>query len=797
MKKITLVLFILSTFFSFSQTLNEPANWPNANWIITGDYLTDSDVFEADPTQNMNFAYDDDDADQGHDDNIAAESPIINLTATYNAGETFINVNSGYLYHRIGNELLELQYWDADTSSWMTWGVPLEGTTTEVMDDFCNGSYTSYLSEPLNIASFSANQLSNFRYRISYDDNGTWGWGFCFQSPTLISQIPPPCPNISNLSVTNVGLNSADVYWQAGDVETSWEIVIQNAGLGVPTSNGITTMTNNPYSASGLSSGTNYEVYVRGYCGGTDYSNWIGPINFETITIARVNFFQQSQPMGGYDLTVVDMDGDHLDDIVSASSTNVKILYQQTDGSFNEVNVTTPQADFLPGWSMAAADFDRNGRTDLLYGSVSGVTFMKANSSGTGFTEISGPEDVFSQRSNFVDINNDGNLDAFVCHDVAPNVYYINDGSGNLTFYQGGLGDYPSGGHYGSIWIDYDNDRDMDMFIAKCGGETARRRNIMMTNNGDGTYTENAIDLNLSDPMQTWSSTWADYDNDGDLDVFVGASTGDHKLMRNDGNGVFVDVTEGANVSSAPNGHENVSYDFDNDGYLDIACNGTIMYGKGDMTFEDLDSSQINYKNGSFGDLNNDGFIDTYYSDVIYMNGTTDNNWIKINTIGTDSNIDGIGARVELHTASGIQIREVRSGEGFEYMSTLNTHFGLGTQTEIDSVVVYWPSGIIDTVVDPNINESLEIIEGSTLSLESSIVDNLIMYPNPTKGELNISTIDTLPNAFYTVFDVNGRRVMNAALTNTTIDVSGLQAGNYILRIVSGQSIRSQKFIKQ
>ena len=175
----------------------------------------------------------------------------------------------------------------------------------------------------------------------------------------------------------------------------------------------------------------------------------------------------------------------------------------------------------------------------LLYGAGSGVTFMKANNTGTGFTQISTSEYVFSQRSNFVDINNDGHLDAFVCHDVAPNVYYLNDGFGNLNFYQGaqydndcnlistdqtgvvgGLGNYCSGGNYGSIWIDYDNDRDMDMFIAKCGGETARRTNQMLTNNGDGTFTENANALGLADPMQTWSSSWADYDNDGDMDVF-------------------------------------------------------------------------------------------------------------------------------------------------------------------------------------------------------------------------------------------------------------------------------------
>lgn len=804
MKKITLALFLFSAFFSFSQTLNQPASWPNSNWTITGNYLTGATIFEADPSVSTNFAYDDDDALNGHDDDIAAESPVINLTAAYNANETWITVGASYVFHDFG-EILILQYWDADSGSWANWGNELSGTQNPPTNNFCSGTYENLTSDPLNISSFSANQLSNFRYRISYDDNNIWGYGFCFNSPTISSQIPPACPNISNLSVSNIDVNSANVYWQQGNTETSWEIAVQAPGSGIPSGSGTSITSNNPYPLSGLASSTSYEVFVRGFCGGTDYSNWVGPLTFTTLLDSRVNFSTQSISIGNYDLTVVDMNGDHLDDIVSASSSNVNVHYQLSTGGFNEVDIPTPNADFLPGWSMAAADYNRDGQTDLLYGSGSGVSFMKSNNTGTGFTQFSVPDYVFSQRSNFVDINNDGNLDAFVCHDVAPNVYYINDGSGNLTFYQSNvtpsapvnLGDYASGGNYGSIWIDYDNDRDMDMFIAKCGGSEARRTNIMMTNNGDGTFSENAQALGLADIIQTWSSSWGDYDNDGDMDVFVGASSGSHKLMRNNGNSTFTDVTTGAGVTGAPTGHENVSYDVDNDGYLDILCNGTILYGKGDLTFEDADNGQLNYKNGSFGDLNSDGFIDAYYNGTIYWNLTTPNNWITINTVGVASNIDGIGARVEITTSNGTQIRDVRSGEGFEFMSTLNTHFGIGTETEIDNITIYWPSGVIDVISDPAINTPLEVIEGATLSLENSFVNDLVIYPNPTKDVLKISSTESLQDAIYTIFDINGRRILNSKLNQNTIDVSALNTGNYILRIVSGSSIKSQKFIKQ
>ncbi|WP_223032392.1 FG-GAP-like repeat-containing protein [Hanstruepera marina] len=508
---------------------------------------------------------------------------------------------------------------------------------------------------------------------------------------------------------------------------------------------------------------------------------------------APVEFTTQNISTTGTNRAIVDMNGDYLDDIVSISSTNINIQEQQSGGGFQETNVGTTTADFSPSWSLAAADYNADGYTDLLYGSGSGVTFMRSNGDGT-FTEVSGSEYVFSQRSNFADINNDGHLDAFVCHDVAPNVYYINDGNGNLTFNQGGLGDYSSGGNYGSIWIDFNNDRNLDMFIAKCGGEEARRTNQMHINNGDGTYTEIAGLIGLDDPMQTWSSAWGDFDNDGDMDVFVGASSGTHKLMRNDA-GNYVDVTAASGVTTlTATGIENATYDFDNDGNLDIASNGNILFGNGDMTFS-VFTNQISV--GSFGDLNNDGFIDGFNGNTIHYNDGNANNWTSISTVGTDSNINGIGARVEVHTPSGIQIRDVRSGEGFRYMSTLNTHFGLGTETTIDNIVIYWPSGVVDNIQNPNINEHLVIIEGQSLSVEDEALVNLVIHPNPVGDILYFETPINLNNRIATVFDINGRKVLNKKLEENALNVSKLQTGIYMLRLEYQGKTITRKLIKE
>lgn len=516
----------------------------------------------------------------------------------------------------------------------------------------------------------------------------------------------------------------------------------------------------------------------------------------------QVTFTQEVFTNSGGGRGIVDMNNDNLDDIVGVSATNVNIHYQLEIGGFSELNITTTQADFPASWSFAAADYDSNGYTDLLYGGGSGVTFMRANDNGTEFTEFSGPEFVFSQRSNFIDINNDGHLDAFVCHDVAPNVYYMNDGNGNLTFFQGGLGDYPSGGNYGSVWIDYDNDGDQDMFIAKCGGEIARRTNQMFQNNGDGTFTEVAESLGLDDPMQTWSSAWADYDNDGDMDVFIGASTGSHKLMLNNGDSTFTDVTAGSGIEAfTVTGIENTPRDLDNDGFVDIISSGSILYGNGDLTFSNIEIDALPAT--FFGDLNSDGFVDGVWFNTIFYNDGNDNNWITITTrgIGPDlngSNRNGIGARIELVTASGVQIRDVRIGEGFGNSCSLNTHFGIGSDEEISSITIRWPSGIVDVIENPLINKAHEFIEGDNiLNLNDFLVSDLILYPNPTNDILNLNIKAGFENTVYMIYDNNGRRVLNSKMETSSIDVSNLSVGNYILRVIKDGAIKVQKFIKK
>lgn len=531
----------------------------------------------------------------------------------------------------------------------------------------------------------------------------------------------------------------------------------------------------------------------------------------ETIPVpSRLSFNQQSVNAPGiYNHCVVDMNGDYLDDIVSVvNNTQIVISYQQPGGTFNEVTHTIPNTSVLPYWSIAAGDYDNNGFNDLIYGSASGIAFVKANAAGTGFTVDRKPQSFLTQRTNFVDINKDGKLDAFVCDDNAPNRFYMNDGT-NMNHNQGGMGDFPSGGNYGSIWVDYDNDGDMDLFIAKCsGGGSGPGGNIdeLHRNNGDGTFTNVAAMANMANPVQTWSSAWGDFNNDGWMDAVVGMNStanGYSKVMKNNGDGTFADVSVGSGYDTASGlSREYVAYDFDNDGFLDILGAGNnIMFGDGNLKFTpNANPYNLNYNNRPIGDLNNDGFLDIQNGNTIMLNAGNTNKWLKVTLQGTQSNRNGIGARVEIYGAWGKQIRDVQSGVGFRNMNTLNTHFGIGQATAITKVVIKWPSGLVDTINNVTPNTTLHVVEGTHLGTRDveNIQDLFTVYPNPTFDIINFKSNKNFAPIEAKIYELSGRMVLQTKVEKESISVKQLTTGNYVLVLIDKNGkTHSQKIIKK
>ncbi|UUC47251.1 FG-GAP-like repeat-containing protein [Flavobacterium cerinum] len=517
-----------------------------------------------------------------------------------------------------------------------------------------------------------------------------------------------------------------------------------------------------------------------------------------------ISFTVQPQSLAGfsYKNCVVDMNGDYLDDIVAVGNNQMRILYQSANGTYTGTTFPLSGVSHLPSWSIAAGDLDKNGYNDLIFGGGNGATFVKSNADGSAYIAQSFSQYIFCQRTNFIDFNNDGHLDIFVCHDVNPNVIFINDGNNNLTYRQGGLGDHLQGGNYGSIWVDYDNDGDSDLFIAKCrGGNISASINELHRNDGNGVFTNVSAQAGLADPIQTWSSAWGDFDNDGDMDVFVGASSntnGMHKLMRNNGDGTFTDITSTTGIPALTSlGQENVAHDFNNDGYIDIFGPGnTILFNNGNMTFTKQALGGIS--NGPIGDLNNDGFLDIHNGDNIYLNTPNANKWLKLSLKGIQSNANGIGARVEIYGPWGKQIRDVRSGDGFRNMSSLNVHFGLGNAVKADLVVIKWPSGIVDTYTNVNQNQHLVVVEGNTLSTTDHNKEQFAIYPNPSRDFIKIQFSDPSVIASKAIFyDVTGRISLSTTIDADVIDVRSLSQGTYILNIESSTGEKlSTKFIK-
>lgn len=520
-------------------------------------------------------------------------------------------------------------------------------------------------------------------------------------------------------------------------------------------------------------------------------------INVSEVVVQpdRLSFTAQPVSVAGtLNNCIVDMNGDYLDDIVSVvSATQIVISYQQPGGTFNNVTYTVPTTVITPSWSIAAGDYDNNGFNDLIYGSGSGIAFLKANANGTAYTSDRKPQSFLVQRTNFIDINNDGKLDAFVCDDNAPNRYYINYGT-DMNHNQGGLGDFPSGGNYGSILIDYDNDGDMDLFIAKCsGGGSGPGGNIdeLHRNNGNATFTNVAAAANMANQVQTWSSAWGDFNNDGWMDAVVGINStanGLSKVMKNNGDGTFTDKSAGSGYdTTSALSREYVAHDFDNDGFLDVLGAGnTIMFGNGDFTFTpNPNPYNLNSFDRPIGDLNNDGFLDIQNGSTVMMNAGNTNKWLKVTLKGTQSNRNGIGARVEIYGTWGKQIRDIQSGTGFGNMSTLNAHFGIGQATAITKVIVRWPSGLVDTIYNVTPNTTLNVVEGSFLGTKEiqAAEEMFTVYPNPAHDIIQFKTKSDFIPERANVYEMSGRIVLQAAVERNQISVKDLKPGNYLLQV--------------
>jgi hypothetical protein len=299
------------------------------------------------------------------------------------------------------------------------------------------------------------------------------------------------------------------------------------------------------------------------------------------------------------------------------------------------------------------------------------------------------------------------------------------------------------------VWGDYDNDGDLDLYIAEDEGPNRLHRN-----DGSGVWPDVARQLHVNDlaldgPDWDESSTpiWGDYDNDGDLDLFVTAQRGEfdkaseNRLYRNDGAAGFVEVGREMGLGDQGQTHHAAAFgDIDNDGDLDLY----VLVGP----------TQVNQ--GPLG-----GGFDLLYENVI----GNKNNWLEFRLTGVQSNRSAIGARIRCVSSNLSQIREVNGGTGYNAMSPLEQYFGFGQKTKVDSVTIRWPSGKIDRFVNVSVNQILNITEGMTTGIAQEFVMPTTMslegnYPNPFNSSTTIRfSLPKLQRVRLEVVDVIGRHM--------------------------------------
>lgn len=476
-------------------------------------------------------------------------------------------------------------------------------------------------------------------------------------------------------------------------------------------------------------------------------------------SISQISFYNANGKLNnanfhsGVAMTVADWNNDGLDDIIRMDNGyDVYVEVQRPNQTFQTVAL----GNFGPfsgsngsAWAMVVADIDKNGYKDVVAGGYGpALKVLKTNNSGTGGTITNIPSsNFFVQNMTFADFNNDGWVDLFACDDNNMSKIFMNN-NGTLTLSNSVINfdvtATDDSGNYGSVWTDYDNDGDLDLYIAKCrqgvsNPNDGRRINVLFRNNGNGTYTEAAAAANLNVGWQTWTASFGDIDNDGDFDVLLTNHDHESQIFENDGNGVFTDISATAGVSTAGiTPIQSVMTDFDNDGWLDLFITGAghrLYRNNGNKTFSLVTGLFNNASMLTFavGDLNHDGFPDMYSGygqiyttptttdDVIWLNQGNNNHFFVADLQGTVSNPDAIGARAWIYGPWGVQTREVRSGESYGTVNASMLHFGLGMHTQIDSLVILWPSGIRQTVINPAADQFLSIIESQCVAPQALV----------------------------------------------------------------------------
>ncbi len=529
------------------------------------------------------------------------------------------------------------------------------------------------------------------------------------------------------------------------------------------------------------------------YPAGVEEMHRVPPSAFEPEYELGGRFREVAADIGIYSVDlaggaiVEDFDNDGLLDIVTSSwdpSQSLRLYLNDGSGRFVERTNAAGLSGQTGGLNIVQADYDNDGWMDILVmrggwlmsNGQMRMSLLRNNGDGT-FSDVThetglATPAVPSQSAAWADYDNDGDLDLFSCNEsmpetqdeeaalIFPSQLFENDGSGSFTDVARQAGVANMRYCKGSAWGDYDNDGDQDLYVSNYAYE-----NRLYRNDGDGTFTDVAPELGVTEPVESFPTWFWDYDNDGWLDLFVAGYARDidtvaadymglpsdgarPRLYRNTGGAIgqdeqFEDVTARVGLDDVNQGMGANFGDFDNDGYLDMyigtgfpafnALAPNVAYrNDGGGSFSNVTFSaglgHIQKGHGiAFGDLDRDGDQDIFmqvggfypsdgFVNSLYVNPGSGNRWTSLRLIGTQSNRAAIGARIRVKVATGEGARAIHavvSSGGSFGASSLEQEMGLGDAVAIESVEIWWPaSGTRQRFEDVPLDTAIEIVEG-------------------------------------------------------------------------------------
>jgi hypothetical protein len=417
----------------------------------------------------------------------------------------------------------------------------------------------------------------------------------------------------------------------------------------------------------------------------------------------------------------VDYDADGIVDLYLPATGNADVLaHNDGKGVFTDA---TPAVLRTSSFTMCArwGDYNNDGFPDLYEVNWRVPNRLLRNMGSGVFADVTAaPLGVNGDCTDaaWIDFDNDGDLDLYVVRTSNQScILFRNDGPAGFVNVSAAPINV-TGNSRVAAWGDYNNDGRIDLFLTADGADKLFR------NNGDGSFTDVTIGP-LGDPGNGSSAAWADYDNDGLLDLYIVNRNGQNNLLHNKGDGSFTAVA-GSPVNIVANGHSAAWGDYDNDGWLDLyLCNdgnqNRLFHNDGAGGFTDATAPPLDVTGPSFAaawaDYDGDGALDLYLAEYsasnhLYHNTlVTGRHWLQVGLVGTESNVSAVGARIRLRADGRWQTRQVGGSAGYMAENSPILAFGLGGATVVDSLVIRWPSGIVQRFSDLNVDERITVVE--------------------------------------------------------------------------------------